>query len=356
MIVRRSSLRAAEERAERAAADAQAANALAAVLEAALDLVPMGVVVQPLGHARIRNSAARAMAASRAADVLAEHAVEELLREAAAGSPRSRTLDLHGPPPRVFTLSARPLDAEDGTRLGAGAIVEDTTERHRLDAVRRDFVANVSHELRTPIGALSVLADTIVDNDDVDVVRRLVVRVGEEARRAARLVDDLLDLSRIETGGTASEDVDLADVADAAVGRVQSVAAERGTSIELDTGGGAVVSGDPGQLVSAVANLVDNAVKYSEPGGAVRIEVVDEPTEVVVIVRDQGIGIPRRDLERIFERFYRVDRARSRDTGGTGLGLAIVRHVVDNHGGSVSVDSTEGVGSTFTVRLPKAGG
>jgi two-component system sensor histidine kinase SenX3 len=257
----------------------------------------------------------------------------------------------------VLALSAHPLESPAGTRLGLGAVVDDVTERHQIDAVRRDFVANVSHELRTPIGALAVLADTIADHDDPDVIRRLVLRVGEESRRAARLVDDLLDLTRIEAAGSgAFEDVDLAEVARAAVERVQTVAAERGSSVEVTAAPGTVVRGERAQLVSAVANLVDNALKYSAPGAVVQLDVVEEEEAAVIIVRDPGIGIPRRDLERIFERFYRVDRARSRETGGTGLGLAIVRHVAENHGGSVSVESTEGVGSTFTLRLPSGRG
>ena len=357
MIARRRSLRAAEDRADRAAADAQVARDRVVVLEAALDLVPVGVVVQPIQGGRVRNSMARAIAASRTADVLADHAVDELLREAAGGVTASRTLDLHGPPHRVFALSARPLETSDGKRLGVGAVVEDATERHQLDAVRRDFVANVSHELRTPIGALSVLADTIADHDDSEVIRRLAARIGEESRRAARLVEDLLDLSRIEAAGIQdSEELDLAEVVASAVARVHGVAVELGTSVEMDAPAGVVLRADRTQLLSAIANLVDNAVKYSEPGGNVRVEVLDGPADVTVEVRDHGIGIPRRDLERIFERFYRVDRARSRETGGTGLGLAIVRHVADNHGGSISVESTEGVGSTFTLRLPKSEG
>ena len=355
MIVSRRSLVAAEERAGRAEAEAKAARARVAVLEAALDVVPVGVVVEPVAGPPLRNSTALATAASRGVDVLAEHAVEELLREAAAGTPASRTLELHGPPRRVLALSARPLDAQDGTRLGVAAVVEDATERHQIEAVRRDFVANVSHELRTPIGALSVLAETIADQDDADVIRRLAVRIGEESRRAARLVEDLLDLSRVESAGSARfEDVDLADVVNAAVERVHTATAGPGRRIDVQVDAGVVVRGDRAQLVSAIANLVDNAVKYSSPDAFVRVEAVNAPAEAAVVVRDEGIGIPRRDLDRVFERFYRVDRARSRETGGTGLGLAIVRHVAENHGGSVSVESTEGVGSTFTLRLPKS--
>ena len=353
MIALRSTLRRATERADRAARDADAARARVALLEAALDLVPAGVVVAPAAGGRIRNSTARAMAAARTADALADHAVDELLRDAERGSSSSQTLELHGPPRRTLALFAGPLHDADGAQIGVAAIVEDVTERHQIDAVRRDFIANVSHELRTPIGALSALAETMADQDDAAVVRRLSARIGEETRRAARLVDDLLDLSRIEAAGAGGfEDVDLGDVVRTATERVR-MASERAADIQVGELATVHVNGDQSQLVSAVTNLVDNAVKYSDAGTTVTVDVVDDATAARVVVRDRGIGIPRRDLDRIFERFYRVDQARSRATGGTGLGLSIVRHVAENHGGTVHVESTEGEGSTFTITLPK---
>ena len=317
------------------------------VMESAVDVLPVGFVVRHRDGTQVRNGAARAMAGARTADVLADQVVEEVLVEAESGGAVTRHLELHGPPRRVLVISARAL--HDG---GAVAVVEDVTERHQLDAVRRDFVANVSHELRTPLGALSVLADTIADNDDPEVIRRLAGRMATEVSRAARLVDELLDLSRIEATGV--RDPDELDLVEAVTAAVEGVGAD---SVQLTAVDQPVpVVGDRQQLVSAVANLVDNAVKYSEPGDAVTVSVAADGADAVVTVRDCGIGIPSRDLERVFERFYRVDRARSRETGGTGLGLAIVRNVASNHGGTVAVESVEGQGSVFTLRVPRLRG
>jgi two-component system sensor histidine kinase SenX3 len=222
--------------------------------------------------------------------------------------------------------------------------------------VRRDFVANLSHELKTPLGALSLLAETLDGEEDPDVVARLTARVGAEATRFSRIVDDLLDLSRIEAGATGSlTEVALSAVIDEAVEGFQEPAAARGIRLEVAPPGPVLnVMANRRDLVSAVANLVDNAIKYSEPGGAVYVDADRRGDRACLRVRDEGVGIPRRDQERIFERFYRVDRARSRWTGGTGLGLAIVRHVAAYHGGDVSVDSVEGEGSTFTLWVPLA--
>ena len=237
-------------------------------------------------------------------------------------------------------------------------VVEDTSERRRLENVRRDFVANISHELKTPVGALALLAETMLDEDDPDVTRRLAERLAAEAFRVGNTIDDLLELSRLEVAtGLAADTVSVAQFVADAVERVRGAAEQRGIEIEVEEAPVRLtVVGDRRQLVSAVTNLVDNAVKYSEPGSAVAVRARTDGVWVDVTVRDHGMGIPRRDLERIFERFYRVDRARSRETGGTGLGLAIVRHVASNHRGEVRVESREGVGSMFTLRLPAGPG
>jgi two-component system sensor histidine kinase SenX3 len=238
--------------------------------------------------------------------------------------------------------------------VGAVALVDDVSELRRLEAVRRDFVANLSHELKTPLGALSLLAETLDGEEDPDVVVRLTARVGAEATRFSRIVDDLLDLSRIEAGGTGTlAPVALSAVLDEAVDGFYDQATARGITLQVSPlSPGLWVTGNRRDLVSALANLVDNAIKYSEPGAAVAVGGERRANRACLWVRDQGIGIPRRDQERIFERFYRVDRARSRSTGGTGLGLAIVRHVAAYHGGDVTVESVEGEGSVFTLRIP----
>jgi two-component system sensor histidine kinase SenX3 len=249
----------------------------------------------------------------------------------------------------MLVITAAPL-----TGGGAIAVVDDVSERRRVDAMRRDFVANISHELKTPVGALGVLAEAIADADDVAVVHRLADRMTGEALRVGRIIDDLLSLTRIEAdGGAPSEVVHLADVVREARERILPLADLHG--ITVDVAGvepSHVVLGDPRQLVSAVTNLLDNACKYSDDGSVVAVRARVDGRWLELEVEDHGVGIPSSDLDRVFERFYRVDQARSRKTGGTGLGLAIVRHVATNHGGDVTVRSVEGAGSTFTLRLP----
>lgn len=321
------------------------------VLMAAFDEVPQGVVLCDVdGREVLRNRAADAFAGARHAEALVEQAIFEDLRAAlTSGTVVRRTLDLFGPPRRLLAVTASPLD--DG---GAVAVVDDISERRRLDAMRRDFVSNISHELKTPVGALGVLAEAIVDAEDPHVVRRLAARMTGEAIRVGRIIDDLLALTRIESDdATPREPVRIVDVVNEAVQRVLPLADSHHITIDAESVGSRhVVLGDPRQLVSAVTNLLENACKYSDDGSGVFVSSEIEGSWIELEVTDRGVGIPTTDLDRIFERFYRVDRARSRETGGTGLGLAIVRHVATNHRGEVSVRSTEGLGSTFTLRLP----
>jgi two-component system sensor histidine kinase SenX3 len=249
---------------------------------------------------------------------------------------------------RVLMVRAVPLP--DG---GALVTIDDLSERARLDAVRTDFVSNISHELKTPVGALALLAETLMDSEDPEVNRRLAGKMVDEAHRAAGTIDDLLELSRIELGGRGEwEDVSVTAVIRDATARHQLTAESFGVLLESGEANGLMVQGNRLQLVSALSNLIDNAVKYSNRGGRVSVTAQRTDHSVEISVADQGVGIPARDIDRIFERFYRVDRARSRETGGTGLGLAIVRHIATNHGGDVAVRSREGEGSTFTLRIP----
>ncbi|MFN8080597.1 MAG: ATP-binding protein [Kineosporiaceae bacterium] len=234
-------------------------------------------------------------------------------------------------------------------------LVDDRTEARRVEEVRRDFVANVSHELKTPIGALKLLAEAVSDAcDDPEAVQHFADRMEREAQRLATLVQEIIDLSRLQVADALHppEPVGVDVVISDAVDRVR-LAAQR-KQITVATGGdlGAIVYGDRDLLVTAVRNLVDNAIAYSPEGTRVGVAVRRVDGLVEIAIKDQGYGIPKTDLERIFERFYRVDPARSRATGGTGLGLSIVKHVAANHGGEVTVWSEEGVGSTFTLRLP----
>ena len=248
---------------------------------------------------------------------------------------------------------------DNGQRaLGVIAVIEDVSERRRLEDVRRDFVANVSHELKTPMGALGLLAETLLSENEPQVAHRLAQRIHTEAFRISRVIDDLLDLSRIENEESPPrEPVPINLVMAEAAERVKEASSQRQIEVKLEEPNPqVVVLGDRRQLTSAVYSLLENAVKFSPQASRVRCIGRAEGDEAVIVVEDQGVGIPSRDLERIFERFYRVDAGRSRSTGGTGLGLAIVRHVAANHRGSVQVESREGEGSTFTLRLPRQQG
>ncbi|WP_328524175.1 sensor histidine kinase [Kribbella sp. NBC_00359] len=234
-------------------------------------------------------------------------------------------------------------------------LVEDRTRERRLEAIRRDFTVNVSHELKTPVGALILLADAVSEAaDDPEAVQRFSDRMRVEASRLSRLVKEIIELSRLQ-GDDPLENpgpVDINAVIESAVDRCRVDAEDRDIKIVVKTEPALEVMGSEDQLSIAIGNLVENAVNYSPDG--TRVAVASHPIGdlVEVTVSDQGVGIPSSDLERIFERFYRVDRARSRETGGTGLGLSIVKHIASIHGGDVRVWSVEGQGSTFTVRLP----
>jgi two-component system, OmpR family, sensor histidine kinase SenX3 len=317
------------------------------------DRLTLGVLIAgSSGRVHYRNPASDAFAGTHAG-LLVDDTVERLLARALEGHEERQNLELYGPPRVAVVITASPLP-----RGGAMVTIEDVSERRRVDAVRTDFVANISHELKTPVGAIAVLAETLADSsgDDIDVVRRIAGRMVDESHRVARTIDDLMELSRIELGEQPVRDlVDVLDVVDGAIERVRPLAELKRidvTSLELPLG--VRVSGDRRQLVSALGNLVENAVKYSESGSTVQVRVRVEGGYAELMVADNGIGIPAADHDRIFERFYRVDKARSRDTGGTGLGLSIVRHVATNHGGDVLVSSQEGEGSTFVLRIPTA--
>jgi two-component system sensor histidine kinase SenX3 len=401
-------------------------------LRRSLDTLTQGVVLcDENGSVIYRNARANALMVSRHGDALAAQAVTELLEGAWHEGTAERTLDLYGPPRRTLQVRARQID--DGRRpLGVIALIEDISERRRLEEIRRDFVANVSHELKTPIGALGLLAETLVAEPDAEVAQRLAGRIHNEAFRVSRIIDDLLDLSRIESEEAPQREPVLVNLVMAdAIERVRATADQRGIEILLHEPAPPIaVVGERRQLVSAMHALLENAITYSyddskvvvtgtvrrasahgseaassplesveaaftpeifheentDPGGTpvvaettwaapassstgpVPVEADqslggdgmssrpdgqgEERDHVRLSVQDSGIGIPSRDLDRIFERFYRVDHGRSRDTGGTGLGLSIVRHVANNHQGWVEVESREGEGSTFSLVLP----
>ena len=263
--------------------------------------------------------------------------------------PRDRWVELH----------ATPLSAADGRVAGALLVLHDVTELRRLESMRRDFVANVSHELKTPIAAIRGIVETILDDAEMQPETRIrfLGRARDQSLRLSALVTDLLTLSRVESGdaGRDRQPIDLCAVARDAVLQLEPTAEACGVDLELAVPGERVqVMGDADSLRLVVTNLLDNAIKYSATGGrvTVRLRIVGDSAEIEV--EDGGVGIERKHLDRIFQRFYRIDKARSRELGGTGLGLSIVKHVVLNHGGDVAVDSSPGRGSTFRVRLPMA--
>jgi len=254
---------------------------------------------------------------------------------------------------REFEVSVSPLN-EEGMVL---VLISDQSEARRIDAVRRDFVANVSHELKTPIGALGLLSEAILGaKDQPDAVVKFASRMQMEAKRLTDLVQEIIDLSRLQSSDPLQKafDVEASDVVREAVAQAALSAESRKITVEIGEIEDATVIGDRDQLIMAVLNLVENAINYSPENTRVSVVVKVKEELLEISVTDQGIGIAEGELARVFERFYRVDPARSRMTGGTGLGLSIVKHVALNHGGDIKVWSKEGVGSTFTLQLPIA--
>ena len=337
-----------------AEAERLSADTAARRLEASLDAVRSGLVLCDRdGRTVARNTAAAVLMQARHGEALVAGVIKDLLERARRGERVGSSVELHTEPRRSYEVEAGPVE-RDGETLGAVALVHDVTEHHRIESVRRDFVANVSHELKTPIGALSLLADSMSADPQPEVASRLAGRMQIEIQRVSATIDDLLTLAMLEDDrGRRDEQVDLGAVVAAAADRISEAAEQRDVEVAIAVGDGAgPIRGVRRQLESAVFNLLDNAVKFSEPGSRVDVVVESDDRALKVSVADDGIGIPASEQSRIFERFYRVDRARSRSTGGTGLGLSIVRHVALNHGGEVSVTSREGYGAQFTITLP----
>jgi len=318
-------------------------------LEAVLERVPYGIVqFDRRGSVVFANAAGQGFLRARHGRALVEAEMRRLASGLVPGEVRSGVVEVKGPPRQAFELVGAASERAHGSRV---VLIDDVTERRHLEEVRRDFVANISHELRTPVGAMALLAETMIELDDVATMRELADKVHGEALRIGETIDDLLILSRIERDDLpVREPVSVVAAAHDAVERVEVAAVEADVAIDV-SGEDVVVHGDRRQIVSALFNLVDNAVKYSEPGSKVLVRVSLRQAAAEIEVEDEGVGIPARDLDRVFERFFRVDRARSRRTGGTGLGLAIVRHVAVNHGGDVTIRSVEGEGTTVVLRL-----
>jgi two-component system, OmpR family, sensor histidine kinase SenX3 len=323
--------------------------------QAALDSLAIGVVTtDERGSVCLTNDIGQTYLEGRRADALVEKALSEALSIANNGVEAKKTVSLTGPPSKVIEVKAIPI-SEPELAIGAVALIEDQTAASRIDRVRRDFIANLTHELRTPIAAIGLLAETLRGEEEQVVLDSLTQKIVNETDRVDQIIDDLLELSRVELDGSPRrEPVDVRLLLSSVEDQYRFKANSKNIQIEkTDAEAGLKLMGDTGQLNRALSNLVDNSIKYSDEDSIIHLEAVRGQTHIDLVVRDQGIGIPRADLDRIFERFYRVDKARSRATGGTGLGLSIVRHVAANHGGEILLQSREGEGSKFTIRLPE---
>lgn len=369
---------------EGAAEEARARREMEDVLASLQDAV---LVVDDEARLRFLNSAALRLFDLRIEEVLGANLIEALpsfgldssmraaLRE---GKSSEQELQLYSPRLREVFLRVAPVFSGAGARTGAVAIVQDLTELRRLERVRRDFVSNASHELRTPIATVRALAETLENaGGDPDAHARFLPPLVAEAERLSRLVSDLLDLARAEDAPTSPfSATGLRPIVSNAVERLRDKAARRDIALEWNSDGdNPTIEGDAAALEQVAFNLLDNALSYTPSGGRVALQVGDDGQGAFLQVEDNGIGIPAEDLSRVFERFYRVDKARSRAEGGTGLGLAIVKHIVETHHGHVEVESVSGNGSNgsaasngatgattavgsgtrFRVHLPRAG-
>ena len=347
----------AVERLERAVADsaAQVSEAVSRVdrLEGALAEVGDGVLVcDEHGIVVYRNEVATALTDTRHGETLPGKTLSQLLDGALDGQRGTKTVELLGPPRRTLTITAIPLD--DGRRaVGAVAVMTDVSERHRLDTVRRDLVENMGRVLRTPVATIAGLAATLVDEGDKSTARRLAERIRAEAGRTGQTIDDLLELTTVEREEAPRREA--IAVSEIVTSAITAAGAEWRVTI-AEHAPRVRVLGDRSQLVTALRNLIANAVTYSKAGTPVEVEVSRAGTSVAVAVRDRGVGINGREIDRVFERFFRGEHAERLDPDGTGLGLSIVRHVAGSHGGEVTVESEAGAGSTFTLRLPAAPG
>ena len=268
----------------------------------------------------------------------------------ADGRPRAQEVRVFAREELVFDAHAAPL-LQEGRLSGALLVLHDITRLRRLEQVRRDFVANVSHELRTPLSSIKGYAETLREGAIDDKENRLAFlkTIEEQADRLSKLVDDLLDLSAVESGHRLPKlaATELRALAVDVTRQFAAAAAAREVTLASVSNGPALALADAEQMRQVVSNLIDNAIKYTEPGGRVEVALETKGAEVIVSVRDTGVGIPEADLTRVFERFYRVDKARAREAGGTGLGLAIVKHLVEAQGGRVWVESRQPGGSAF---------
>ena len=336
-------------------------------MEAVLSDVSTGVMVTDSeGRIVLLNPAAEAIlgieqskaAGSRVIEVFSSREMDIAVSRAAAGESVDEQLELLYPKKETLHLKSNPVTGADGVVHATVSAIEDVTAPTRLNRIRQDFVANVSHELRTPVASVRALTESLLAGawEQPEMAERFLADLDRETARLSQLIEDLLVLSRLESqeADLRMEQVELKGLIIECVEAKAKLAEDYGIEVEVrDRGSVIAVTGDRRLLRTALGNLLDNAIKYNRPGGKVSVEYGEDEGTVIIRVADEGMGIPREDLPRIFERFFRVDKARSRETGGTGLGLSIVKHIAELHGGGISVSSVEGEGSTFSLHLPR---
>jgi len=359
--------RAFDETAEHLRAKIQEMETGRSQTEGILQSMAEGVLaVGPGGEILLINASAREVlgigqeiaVGTRAGNLIRQPELQEIILQVLATErPQVRDLTLYAPFERYLRIHATACRAPAGR--GALMVLHDITDLKRLENLRRDFVANVSHELKTPLTAIQGAVETLLDGALKDPVhgRPFLESIAEESARLARLVDDLLTLAQVESRQTVlrKEPIPLQAFLQEEVARHRASAQAQQVSLALEIGPAiALLRADREQLVQAVGNLLENAIKYNRPGGRVAVRASESSGRLRIEIEDTGIGIPAGDLPRVFERFYRVDKARSGETGGTGLGLSIVKHVAEAHGGTVQVESRPGQGSTFALIFPLA--
>jgi two-component system phosphate regulon sensor histidine kinase PhoR len=335
-------------------------------LEAVLDNISAGIMVTDAERKIILlNPAAEEILAVRQEEALGNRIIESFssrelditVSKAASGESVDEQIELLYPQKMYLQIKSNPVVSTEGEVVATVSAIEDITALKRLNMIRQDFVANVSHELRTPVASVKALTDSLLAGaaEHKETADRFLKDLDQEVTRLSQLIDDLLTLSKLETKEAVLqvEDIQLREIVKECLDSKDLLAEEFNVVMEVEPENTEMlINGDRQLLRTALNNLVDNAIKYNHPGGKVIIRVLQDDDHVILQVQDTGIGVPREELPRVFERFYRVDKARSRETGGTGLGLSIVKHIADLHGGGVDVTSVEGEGSIFSIRVP----
>ena len=338
------------------AEEAQSQRKLPLMLTAVLDqLDGASLVIAPGEIAIFTNLEAEQLGILRDGRIQSEELLASIRVVRRTNAKQTGTIEIARGPigegKREITVNVIPLTENELVLV----LLRDESEAQRVHDVRRDFVANISHELKTPIGALSLLSEAVLGaKDDAEAVSRFAERMQVEAKRLTDLVQEIIQLSRVQDSDPLKEAqlISASDIIKEALDQCRTTADSRQITLTFQDSEDAMILGDRDQLTMAIHNLIENAINYSPAETKVAVSTSIENEIITIAVADQGIGIPEAEVERIFERFYRVDPARSRETGGTGLGLSIVKHIITKHGGEISVWSSENVGSTFSIRLP----